>query len=176
MKNYSLHHLLFLVICSLSSTILIGQTVDLTNYEAMLIDDLPPNTSLTWHTEANPTDANRVTNPTIANCGVTYYSAFYNNLNDSYSDNTTMVPTICNSCPEVNLDLTTAFMVANLPPETILTWHGALPANGSYIPSDPTGIAASGIYHAAIYDPINDCYSSNSTPVIVSINTCCCNR
>jgi gliding motility-associated-like protein len=62
-----------------------------------------------------------------------------------------------------NLESVTA---SNIPAGTILTWHSALPASSSNRLGNT--VVNPGTYYAAFYDAVNDCYSSNTSPLSVN--------
>jgi hypothetical protein len=58
----------------------------------------PTGSSVTWHTGATATDANKIANPAAISTAGTYYAAFYNSAESCYSPTTPVTVTI-NTCP-----------------------------------------------------------------------------
>ncbi|TDB61342.1 Ig-like domain-containing protein, partial [Arundinibacter roseus] len=152
-------------------------TADLTGVTAA---NQPANTTLTWHSGTPATTANKLSSITALSPG-TYYAAFFDATNDCYSSNTlnvTITSALClsNVCPATTVNLNTAVSVSNLPANTVLTWHTALPATTANKIADPTTVGTSGTYYAAFFDATNDCYSGDgnaATEVIVEIISPC---
>ena len=153
------------------------------NLTAMVATNLPSGTTVTWHTTANASATNLVTNPGTAPAG-TYFAAFYDAANTCYSgagSATTQVVgtvvgcpsniTVSNACPATTFDLTTR-AVGPYPSGKTLTWHTGTPTtNLNKINNAAT--AGNGTYYAAYYDAANDCYSpATSNAITVSIITC----
>jgi uncharacterized repeat protein (TIGR01451 family) len=77
---------------------------------------------------------------------------------------------VSNICPVLTFDLNS--LVATTPPDAELVWFTTndYPPTGSPV-GDPSQVGA-GTYYAYYYDPMVDCYSPPSNPVMVSIATC----
>jgi len=78
---------------------------------------------------------------------------------------------VCNTCPATTVDLTNALTPNNQPANTTVTWHTGQPADGTNLVTDATMVGA-GTYYAAFFDATNDCYSDNSTEILVTIKPC----
>jgi len=69
-------------------------TADLTS---LTVTNAPQGISVSFHTGSIASDANLVSIPTTVGAG-TYYAAFYDNINKFYSDNTTEIVVLIESC------------------------------------------------------------------------------
>ncbi len=166
-----IYNILLLICLFCFSQMTIAQTVDLTGLESS-IQNLPMGTVVTWHT-SQPTDSsNLVSNPMEAPAGFTYYAAFYDSVNECYSTNAAILPTIKNTCPDGLANLTSLeSTIQNLPVGTTVSWHDALPVDDVNLVINPNEVEA-GTYYAAFYDGANDCYSDNAYPVLVGTLAC----
>lgn len=70
---------------------------------------------------------------------------------------------VCNLLPSFDLNTITA---NNTPPGTVLSWHSGATANAGNVIANISNVPF-GIYYAAFYDPINDCYGPTT---LVNIN------
>ena len=155
-------------------------TVDLTY--AVSSNNTPAGAVVSYHTAIPATTANEIADPSAVGPG-NYFLSFKDEANNCYAADgmgatevivnpiTTCDP-LTNICPATMVDLTTAYSVGNMPAGTSTTWHTAQPADGNNLLSDATMISTSGTYYAAFYDSTNDCYSDNSSPVVVTISPC----
>ena len=153
----------------------------------------PAGTTVSWHSGTPATTANEVSNPSAV-LGGSYFPAYKDAVNNCYGITdvgvTVTIVACCNSgtvapllsattkqnlCPATTVDLST-ITANNQPANTILTWHGGTSASDANKIANVTALGA-GIYYAAIYDAVNNCYSgsprgSATTPFTVSIITC----
>ncbi|XZF15780.1 T9SS type A sorting domain-containing protein [Chitinophagaceae bacterium MMS25-I14] len=76
-----------------------------------------------------------------------------------------------NVCPAATVAL--PGVSGSMPPGTKLTWHtGAVPTNTNKLTAaQAAAVGTSGVYYAAFYDSIGNCYSP-TTPDTVKINNC----
>ena len=156
-------------------------TVDLT--AAISAMNTPSGTILSYHTGIPVTAANEIADPTSVSPG-SYFISFKDENSNCYAADgmgatevivnpTTTCDPLSNVCPETTVNLNTAFTVDNLPPGTTLEWHTtALPVDNTTLVADPTAVDAN-TYYAVFYDATAMCYSDNSTPVTISISSCC---
>lgn len=75
-----------------------------------------------------------------------------------------------NVCPATKADLTT-LTASNQPANTVLSFHSGTPAKPSNKILTPNSVTA-GTYYAAFYDAANLCYSTATTSVTVTVNSC----
>ncbi|MER0438263.1 hypothetical protein, partial [Emticicia sp. W12TSBA100-4] len=151
------------------------QTVDLTTH----VSSTPPaGTIVTWHNEPTPTSINKIANPASVGAG-TYYAAFYDAVNDCYSQTSegvtvTTTPcagiTVTNTCPLTYVNLTTHVSAA--PNGSSVRWFTSNTLSPDKLVLNPTAVTESGTYYAAYYDAVNNCYSPVSVPVTVNIIPC----
>jgi hypothetical protein len=167
-------------------------TADLTT---VTTSNLPVGAILTWHTGTPATTANKMTLlQTQSVAAGTYYAAFYDALNNCYSNfgsGTTAVTvsilTCCNGgstapslstttktnvCPAVIADLTT-ITASNTPSGASLSWHtGSTATLVNKMTTLQAQNALAGTYYAAFYDASNACFSTATTAVTATISTC----
>lgn len=151
---------------------------------AISVSNLPGSTVLTWHTSLPATSLNKISDPTTIGVSGTYYAAFYDASNNCYSGDgdaateviveiSTCAPlAVENTCPVDSINLNTAFSVTNTPVGTTLTWHTGTPATTANEIAVPSAVKVSGTYYAAFYDATNNCYSTETTPVIATYTDC----
>jgi hypothetical protein len=152
-------------------------TVDLTVLDVQ-VTNLPAGTTVSWHTATPATGANEITtgntltDVTAVPVGATYYMAFKDATNACYSP-TLAVPVLTNSCLIPTADLTTlSGSETNNPGSGVtLTFHTARPVSTGNLVSTPATVSE-GIYYAAFFDSVNNCYSDNVTPVMVVTSAC----
>lgn len=65
---------------------------------AFSVTNTPAGTTLTWHTSATASTANKIADPTAVNVSGTYYAAFYDATNNCYSTETTPVNATYTDC------------------------------------------------------------------------------
>lgn len=174
-KNTVLFNILFISCFSLGNFNLIAQNIDLTYIEER-ISNVPDETTITWHHSIPPNNNNRLTAITENSCDTTYYAAFYNDLNGTYDEKIIPVLFLCNTCPEMEVDLT-ALSVENTPeniPEVTMVWQRASNLYDPFNIDDPTAVRSPAVYYASFYNPIYDCYSTDPAMVYVTIFACCC--
>lgn len=148
----------------LLSCLALKAQVDLTALNSGVINQ-PSGTTITWHSARPATTSNLLPNSTSVIAGV-YYMAFYDGVNDCYSENALAVPVLC---PAGTANLTTlATSITNNPGAGVaVSWHVALPADNSNVVLNSTAVGP-GVYYASFYDTVNICYALAGTPVIVS--------
>lgn len=80
--------------------------------------------------------------------------------------------TFSNLCPATTVDLS-GQTAANIPAgSNVLEWHSvAAPTDNTSLIADVSMLGA-GTYYAVFHDTANNCYSSASTPVTITTNTC----
>lgn len=164
-------------------------TADLTS---VMASNEPVGTTLSWHTSSPASNTNIVSGANAVVAG-TYYGAFYDANANDYSPTAAIVVTIntcaapcnatatgaptlsaatlSNTCPTATADLST-ITATNLPFGTVMMWHTATPALYSNRVTDSTAITTTGTYYAAFYDLANDCFSTATTAVTVTIIPC----
>lgn len=169
-------------------------TVDLAT--AVDITTVPVNATVTYHSSATPTAANQLgsTTVTAGATETTYYAAYktYEVTTNSYcysnSSPIVVIRTVCclvssvaspvlsntlasNVCPQQTVSLL-GITASNQPANTVLSWHSGTPATAANQITNVSALSA-GIYYAAFYDPINNCFSGTAvTPVTASLSTC----
>lgn len=77
---------------------------------------------------------------------------------------------VTNICPATTADLST-ITASNQNANVKLAWHSGTPATNSNKMVTVTAVGA-GTYYAAFYDSVYDCYSTATTAVAVTVNTC----
>lgn len=75
-----------------------------------------------------------------------------------------------NVCPATTVNLSTV-TASNQNVNVALTWHTGIPAANSNKMAAVTAVGA-GTYYAAFYDAANDCYSTATTTVTITVNAC----
>lgn len=133
------------------------------------IENQSSGTLLTFHTSDNPTNDNRIDNPSRVTAGI-YYATFYDPVGNCYSPVTGIEVTkvLCNKCPNNTIDLNTLSFL-NQPLGTIVSTHSNNPVSNS---NRLSAISASGTYYLSFYDQDNDCYSP-AVPIEIVIEDCC---
>jgi hypothetical protein len=110
---------------------------------------------------------------------VTFYTNGWSLICDKNQDVTVVnqcpAGTICisNLCPSQEVDLNTAYSIANLPAGTTVSWHTGTPATDAnrLTAAQAMHVSTSGTYYAAINISGSNCYS-NTIPVNVTIIQC----
>ncbi|WP_161492706.1 hypothetical protein, partial [Spirosoma sp. 209] len=162
-------------------------TVDLST---ITVSNAPASTSLTWHTSATATAANRITSVSAVAAG-TYFAALYDASTDCYSGSATtpvtavtaaccsatLAPALsattkANTCPATTVDLST-ITATNQPASSTLTWHTSSPATASNRITNITSVTA-GTYFAAFFDATANCFSGTAVTQVTATTTVCC--
>ncbi len=81
------------------------------------------------------------------------------------------VKNISNSCPSTTVNLNEAH-TGSIPSGSVLRWFTNSTHSGTALTSSQVLNAGAGTYYAFYYESTNNCYSSPSDAVTVSINTC----
>jgi hypothetical protein len=158
---------------------------------AVSVTNLPAGTTLSWHTSAVATAANKIANPASVGAG-TFYASFQENSGTCFSPtsvavtvaitscappcNTGNTPvqlsasTLSNTCPATSVNLN-SLITSSTPAGTSVVWYSNATHTGTAL-STPMMVSTAGTYYAFYYDNVNNCYSPASAPVSVSINTC----
>lgn len=171
---FFLYALIFLVNINILEA---QETADLTSLN-VLVNNLPSGAAISWHTATPATDLNEIvsgnplTDATAVPVGATYYMAFKDAANNCYSP-TVAVPVLSNICFNTGADLTSLdTSETNNPGSGVtLSFHTSVTASAGNLVNDSSS-ASNGIYYAAFFDSINNCYSENTTPVLVVTSTC----
>ncbi len=155
---------------------------------------VPASATVTYHSGSTPSAANQLSSTTVATASTvtTYYAAYktYDASNSSYCYSNVspivVVQTVCclatvapalsttqvsNVCPAPTVNLSN-IVATNQPANTTLTWHSGVPATAANQLTNVSSLPA-GTYYAAIYDPVNNCYSGTAvTPVTATLTNC----
>ncbi|MCY0975897.1 hypothetical protein PGH12_13580 [Chryseobacterium wangxinyae] len=156
------------------------------NYNGVAIGSLPAGVTIRYLDSLG----NIVSTPTAVTTAGTYYAMYVDSNNaDCTSPSTTItvaqgacctaIPTVntalSNTCPATSVNLNNAYTGStSLPTGTALEWHTAAtsPSAGNLV-ATPTAVTTAGTYYAYYRDTTNNCYSSASSGVVVTIANCC---
>lgn len=174
-KLYKIFIYVFLVLVNIN--LLHAQTADLTILNTS-VSNLPGGAVVSWHTATPATNVNEITtgnavaDATAVPADATYYMAFKDTGNNCYSP-TVAVPVLENSCLNTGADLTSLnTSETNNPGNGVtLSFHTSVITSAGNLVNDPSSVSE-GIYYAAFFDSANNCYSANTTPVLVVNNNC----
>lgn len=178
LQRQNIYKMLMLAFVALVNVSLLNaQTADLTSLNGS-VTNLPVGTSISWHTATPATSANEITagnaltDATAVPPGATYYMAFKDTSANCYSP-TYPVPVLTNSCPTTTVDLTTLDTTETNNPGNGVTvsFHTGPTASTANLVGTATAVT-SGTYYAAFYDSANNCYSDNTSPILVVMNSC----
>jgi hypothetical protein len=146
------------------------------NLNSLVTSTLPTGATLKWYTDASRTT--EVTTPTAVGTSGTYYAFYNNTANNCFSPASAAVTVTANcplnlstACPAITIDL--ASRVSSTPVSGYTTtYHSGTPATTANKLSSSV-VTASGTYYAASYFAAQDCYTTTSRPIVVTITNCC---
>ena len=152
-----------------------GSTADVSG---LTTSNQPLGSTVTWHSGAPVSDANRINDVSALPPG-TYYVAFYNAAEDCYSDELEIMISdeycLENLCPDTTVDLTTALTTpSNIPNGSSVTYHTGLPVTSANQVNDPSAVSE-GSYFVAFFNPVGACFSGDgftAAEVVVSRVAC----
>lgn len=160
----------------LSTATVTAGSVDLTS---MVTGTLPANTTVEWHSVADPVDDSTLlpgTTVTATSTPTNYYAVYhFDDGTDNCYSPTVKVTVVGNDC---SVDGTTADLTAlphsAIPTGASLVWYEGQPMeNGGTLQTLAQAQAAgAGTYWPYFYDSINGCYSPVGDPVVVGIENC----
>lgn len=169
---------------------------NIVSFDSLYATNLPNGTVLSWHTATPASNANKINGSAVSASanGTPYYAAFYDSVNNCYSGSgsaTTLVTAYqqvcCNAgnnppwftggnwitvpCPANSFDLSTLTLGSMQPPGTILTFHtSSMAADTNELASNI--VTNSGTYYAAFKDTANNCYSTSTGAINLTIYNC----
>ncbi|MDP9955958.1 hypothetical protein J2X97_001595 [Epilithonimonas hungarica] len=140
---------------------------------------IPSGTSLVWFTNSTHTGT-ALTGTQITQAGAgTYYAFYYSSTSGCYSpasnsvvvtNPTITAPSVQNlsySCPATYINLNTAH-TGTIPSGTSLVWFTNSAHTGTALSGTQITQAGAGTYYAFYYSSTGNCYSSASSPVVVT--------
>jgi hypothetical protein len=144
------------------------------NLNSLVSGNAPTGSVLKWYWDAAHTV--EVPNPTTISVSNTFYAFYYDAANDCYSPAASVTTTACelkitNTCPgPASIDLATKVTSPAIPGYTLTFHSGTPPTTANKISNIVT---TSGTYYAAYYLTGQDCYTTTSRPMEVTIKQCC---
>ncbi len=148
------------------------------NLNSLVSSTTPSGASLKWYKDN--THTTEVTTPTAVGVSGTYYAFYVDTINNCYSPASAAVTAtytacplnISSVCPATTVDLATR-VTGTAPTGYTYTYHSATPATTANKLTTGSIVSTSGTYYVATYFAGQDCYTTTSRPIVVTITNCC---